>query len=104
MDTERFKAIRILAETATPAELPELAGALAEAGAIVAQRLFAGVRLPVAHSSWPDLIDANAMAAQLSIKPSWLLEQARQGKVPHVRLGKYVRFDAGAVVEWMRRK
>lgn len=39
-----------------------------------------------------------AEAAQvLSVDVSWLLRRAREGAIPHVRLGKYVRFDAEAI-------
>ena len=39
------------------------------------------------------LLDARAAAELLSVPASWMLAQARAGKVPHVRLGRYVRFD-----------
>jgi excisionase family DNA binding protein len=38
------------------------------------------------------LMDAKRAAELLSVPPSWLLSQARKGVVPHVRLGRYVRF------------
>jgi hypothetical protein len=38
------------------------------------------------------LVDAEAMAAMLDVPSSWLLAQARRDAVPHVRLGRYVRF------------
>lgn len=38
------------------------------------------------------ILDADGMAAATQIPASWFLEQARRGKVPHVRAGKYVRF------------
>lgn len=45
------------------------------------------------------LVTASEMSNLTSIPESWFLEQARQGKVPHVRLGKYVRFNPSAVIE-----
>jgi hypothetical protein len=39
------------------------------------------------------LLDAKAAGALLRVPPSWLLAQARRNVIPHVRLGKYVRFD-----------
>lgn len=38
----------------------------------------------------------------LSVPPTWLLAQARQGRVPHVRLGRYVRFDRDELLKWVR--
>jgi hypothetical protein len=38
------------------------------------------------------------MQARTSIPASWFLEQARKETVPHVRLGKYVRFRATDVI------
>jgi excisionase family DNA binding protein len=38
------------------------------------------------------LLDADRAAELLSVPSSWLLLQARRGTVPHVRLGRYVRF------------
>lgn len=39
------------------------------------------------------LMDAGQAAALLGVPKSWLLSQARAGKAPHVRLGRYVRFQ-----------
>jgi hypothetical protein len=38
-------------------------------------------------------------ARVLGVDASWLLRQAREGRVPHVRLGKFVRFDPRAIAE-----
>lgn len=46
------------------------------------------------------LVDAATIADLLSVPKSWVLEQARQGHVPHRRLGRYVRFDADEVRSW----
>jgi len=47
-------------------------------------------------SDAPKLVDAEGMEALTSVPASWWLEQARQKKIPFVRAGKYVRFDAVA--------
>ncbi len=79
-------------------DLPALIGALAEAAAIANRRLLEPTQqAPTGEPG--ELLCAEEMARQLSIKPSWLLEQARQGRVPHVRLGKYVRFNATQVLK-----
>lgn len=90
--------MRRAVEAAALAELPELIGAFSEMIAVAQRRLMTE---PTPTSSTTDeLIDARTMAAQLSIKSSWLLEMARQGRVPCVRLGKYVRFRPVDVLAW----
>jgi len=49
----------------------------------------------------PPLVDANAVANRLGVPKSWVLESARSGAIPHVRLGRYVRFDVGDVDAWV---
>jgi hypothetical protein len=44
------------------------------------------------------LLTAKAAARFLAVDPSWLLRQAREGRVPSIRLGRYVRFDPGQIV------
>jgi excisionase family DNA binding protein len=44
-------------------------------------------------------MDAGRAAELLSVPPSWLLAQARKGAVPHVRLGRYVRFREADIEE-----
>lgn len=41
------------------------------------------------------LIDAKAASMLLGVPYTWLLAQARAGKIPHHRLGHYVCFDPG---------
>ena len=48
------------------------------------------------------LLDANQAAELLNVPASWLLAQARRDAVPHVRLGRYVRFDAEELRAWAR--
>jgi excisionase family DNA binding protein len=47
------------------------------------------------------LLDAVEIAGLLGVKPRWVKEAARAGKVPHVRLGRYRRFRADAVRAWV---
>ena len=48
------------------------------------------------------LIDAKAAAALLNVPASWVLAQARQNRIPHIRLGRYVRFEADELTSWAR--
>jgi len=52
--------------------------------------------------SLPDrLLDDRELAAILGVKASWVAESARQGQIPHVRLGRYRRFVLTDVLEWL---
>lgn len=45
------------------------------------------------------ILDADGMAAVTGVPASWFGEQARQGKIPYLRVGKYVRFRLNEVLE-----
>jgi excisionase family DNA binding protein len=49
------------------------------------------------------LVDAQAVADRLGVPVSWVREQVRSGAIPHVRLGRYVRFDLGDVDGWLEK-
>lgn len=48
------------------------------------------------------LIDAEAAGALLGVPRSWVLAEARAERIPHVRLGRYVRFEAAELEAWWR--
>jgi excisionase family DNA binding protein len=48
------------------------------------------------------LIDAKGAGALLGVPASWVLAQARDDRIPHVRLGRYVRFDPAELDSWWR--
>lgn len=47
------------------------------------------------------LLNAEQAGELLSVPPSWLLRQARAGRIPHVKLGHYTRFDPDALDAWV---
>lgn len=47
------------------------------------------------------LLTAAEIAELLAVPVSWVREQSRTGDIPHVRLGRYVRFDEQAVIDWL---
>jgi excisionase family DNA binding protein len=49
------------------------------------------------------LIDAPALAARLGVAVSNVRSAARAGRIPSVRIGRYVRFDAAAVADSLKR-
>jgi excisionase family DNA binding protein len=48
------------------------------------------------------LIDAKAASALLGVPHTWLLAESRADRIPHVRLGRYVRFEAAELEAWWR--
>jgi excisionase family DNA binding protein len=49
----------------------------------------------------PALLDANQASKFLSVPASWILAEARAGRIPHVRLGRYVRFSRDELLAWI---
>ena len=47
------------------------------------------------------LLTAPELAERLAVPKSWILESARSGAMPCVRLGRYVRFDLADVEAWL---
>jgi hypothetical protein len=48
------------------------------------------------------LLDAKAAGTLLGVPATWMLAEARADRVPYVKLGRYVRFDAGELEAWWR--
>jgi excisionase family DNA binding protein len=47
------------------------------------------------------LLTAEEIAERLGVPAKWPLQQARAGHMPHVKLGRYVRFDEADVLAWV---
>lgn len=54
-----------------------------------------------AGAPFSPLIDAKAAGQLLGVPHTWLLAQARAGRIPHHRLGHYVRFSADDLKQWL---
>jgi excisionase family DNA binding protein len=82
-----------------PAQSPPPAGRWARARSAAAQ-----ITRRAVHADSPPfaLIDAKAASGMLGVPPTWLLAQAREGRIPHHRLGHYVRFDPEDLKEWLQ--
>jgi len=50
------------------------------------------------------LLSATEVADLLAVPLSWVREAARQDQLPHVRLGRYVRFEREQVLDWVARQ
>lgn len=67
-----------------------------------AHQKFAGRIGKHIRRAFTPLIDAKAASLLLGVPYTWLLAQARAGKIPHHRLGHYVRFDPDDLAHWLR--
>lgn len=47
------------------------------------------------------LLTAEAVAERLGVRTDWVWAQARAGRIPHVRLGRYRRFRESALETWI---
>ncbi len=48
----------------------------------------------------PRLVDAAQAGELLGVPKSWVLGEARADRIPHVRLGRYVRFEPVELERW----
>jgi excisionase family DNA binding protein len=48
-----------------------------------------------------DLLTAEEVAALLRVTPAWVYAATRQHRIPHIRLGRYVRYRRDALALWM---
>jgi excisionase family DNA binding protein len=56
---------------------------------------------PEFHTTSDRLLTADEVAAILHVTKSWVYDQTRQHRMPHVRLGRYVRYRRSAVDRWI---
>ena len=47
------------------------------------------------------LLTAREVAALLAVPESWVREATREGKLPHLRLGRYRRYQIAAIEAWL---
>lgn len=55
------------------------------------------------HVRNDELLDAHSIANRFNMDAAWFLCQARQGRIPHIRMGKYVRFDPTEIRQFFHR-
>ncbi len=49
------------------------------------------------------LLTADEVADLLRVTAAWVYAQTRADRIPHVRLGRYVRFRQDAIEQWVAR-
>lgn len=47
------------------------------------------------------LLTVDEVAERLRVTKCWIYTEVRAGRLPHVRLGRYVRFRADAIDSWI---
>ena len=47
------------------------------------------------------LLEPQEVAEYLGMKVRWVYEEAKAGRLPHVRLGRYVRFRQESIDAWL---
>ena len=47
------------------------------------------------------LLTADEVAALLRVSKAWVYAETRKKRIPHVPLGRYVRYRRSAVIEWI---
>ncbi len=48
------------------------------------------------------LIGIKEMARKLDVPVSWLYSRTRTKEIPHLKVGKYCKFEAGRVIEFLK--
>jgi len=56
------------------------------------------------HQTPAALLDADAAAELLNVPSSWVLAEARAGRLPSLKLGRYVRFRRDDLQAWTERR
>jgi excisionase family DNA binding protein len=49
------------------------------------------------------LLEAQDVADMIGMSKDWIYAEVRADRIPHVRLGRYVRFRPEAIEDWIRR-
>jgi excisionase family DNA binding protein len=49
-----------------------------------------------------ELLTAQQVAERLDVGTDWIYAQVRAGLIPHLRLGRLVRFHADSIEAWLR--
>jgi len=47
------------------------------------------------------LLTAGEVAELLAVPESWVREATREGRLPHLRLGRYRRYERAAIEAWL---
>jgi len=48
------------------------------------------------------LLTVSELAGLLQVKPSWVYTKVAQDAIPHIKVGRYVRFEYERVMRWLQ--
>ena len=57
--------------------------------------------LPPKSTLSEPLLDSRDAAALLSVRPSWVYEAVRSGRLPHLKVGRHIRFLRSDLEAWV---
>jgi excisionase family DNA binding protein len=57
--------------------------------------------IATATDSNDDLLTASEVASLLRMTSGWVYAETRANRIPHMRLGRYVRYRRSAIEQWM---
>lgn len=97
MSRQRFSSVR--RDSSPPIEYLPTAGIFGTSSWVARTIL----RIPDFERQTMDrLLTADEIAERLGMKTEWVCAEARAGRIPHVRLGRYRRFRESAVDAWLQ--
>jgi len=56
---------------------------------------------PTSDRGIDQVLMADEVAALLRVTKGWLYAETRAGRIPHLRLGRYVRYRRSAIERWL---
>ncbi len=48
------------------------------------------------------LLNVDELAARLNVPKGWIYERTSRGDIPFIKVGKYVRFEWNAILDWLK--
>lgn len=48
-----------------------------------------------------ELLTIDEMSARLKTKKTWIYRKVMEGAIPHLKMGKYLRFEPEKVFQWI---
>jgi excisionase family DNA binding protein len=55
----------------------------------------------IVSSAPAELLTIDEVAALLRVPKFWIYERTRNGAIPHLKLGKYLRFPLADLLQWV---
>ncbi len=59
---------------------------------------------PLGPNGGRELLTAEEVAHLLGMGIDWIYSQTRKGRIPHIRLGRTVRYRRQAILDWLEQK